>query len=131
MSNSFKLCPTYFSRGTINFAGGTSPAYALLVRAWLTATSNSSTGSTPSRDQANVITLPAPRRPLGCFPVGVASRTCHPDLSLGILVKGLKHRSWELFFPKGCSTFRALRSADMQQPLHTKSRSYVLRYHVS
>jgi len=76
-----------------------------------TAISSSFTGFTPRRDQARLemqLLHLVLGRPLGRFPVNLASRICFTCLSWGILDTWPNSRSCDLSIRRSGSTFRAL-----------------------
>ena len=89
-----------------------------------TAISDISAGSVPRRVQARseMYSLHLVLgRPIGPFPVGIASRTCLAKLSRGIFDRWPNQRSWDLWIRRSGLTFSGLRIAH----LHTLSRSVI------
>jgi len=81
-----------------------------------TAISDSSTGSTPRRDQARPVMQLLQlglRRPLGCSPVGFANRSCLTSPSCGILDAWPNYRGCDLSIRRSGSTFKALRISQL------------------
>jgi len=113
----FSFHSFYYTRFSSREASrGSSPSRT--QNTWrFSANSNVLAGSTPRRGQARSEMWSCHfvlGRPLGRFPMGLASRTCLANISWDILDTWLNQRSWDLSIRRSGSAFRARRISQLR-----------------